>query len=711
MRLLKNGLNIIIIDKIHMTEDFFDTVRYYYSIDQKLGEWMASRVKLAFSLARVQQGVLEGLGYKNLAPLSVDYDRIWFYIKEGKFHTIDDGKGEHTYRRWTHLYGDILLCLNGDGYHLCEPSTEMEPKTYKAEDGEYCFLWDNDEFTALKYMEPMIYCKDEFEYIKEENYVAIKYHQKKEYGDSFMSEQERWIKKPRKDTIIAREKEIYHIEVFTYYFSDRIVVYDGDEVIIYDKEFNILYESYSDFEIWEVNSTSYLLFPSECMAYDLCKCDEIKLHDSDNFYWSYVKTYKGIVVFYTIERYQVEDNSYYDDDGYYWSSDYNEETIPIRNTTGHIFDSSFNLLREFNVIGEIKQLKEIGNTIVMIVNSSSVEDNDTNAYYNVNFPNLTRHNDKTDEDFSVPDITFRDMAGFEEHNLVVVKTRVASSEYIDLTENTPSQLFREKCGVYSCIDWSKGKYKKIIDCKYDYIKSLPIKDDYNVYYAGVIGLGDDNKFDFYINHKLVLQGIPFKKGHSVKLINDGTFIQITNSCGGKGVLRNGSFILEPIYKKIKAFVQHQRTYDPETNCTSEELKYLFAVSDDELFGICSPLGKQILPMKYSTIDMDDELSIVLVRDFDKELDDENNKEIEEMLDYGGIYETGYYDEEKDVVEIEKAVFKEGAVLLDDEGNYIWDGQFRYLKEDDYSGWTDQELRDAADIAYEGHSRLELGLED
>ena len=82
MRLLKNGLNIIIIDKIHMTEDFFDTVRYDYSIDQKLEEWMASRVKLAFSLAKVQQGILEGLGYKNLAPLSVANDRIWFYIKE-----------------------------------------------------------------------------------------------------------------------------------------------------------------------------------------------------------------------------------------------------------------------------------------------------------------------------------------------------------------------------------------------------------------------------------------------------------------------------------------------------------------------------------------------------------------------------------------------------------------------------------------------------
>ena len=129
---------------------------------------------------------------------------------------------------------------------------------------------------------------------------------------------------------------------------------------------------------------------------------------------------------------------------------------------------------------------------------------------------------------------------------------------------------------------------------------------------------------------------------------------------------NGEFLLEPIYKMIRAFVMHERNYDFETNITSESIKYLFVVSDGELFGICSPLGKQILPMKYSTIDMDDELCIVLVRDFDKELDDENNKEIDEMLDYGGIYETGYYDEEKDVIEIERAVFKEGTVLLDDE---------------------------------------------
>lgn len=50
------------------------------------------------------------------------------------------------------------------------------------------------------------------------------------------------------------------------------------------------------------------------------------------------------------------------------------------------------------------------------------------------------------------------------------------------------------------------------------------------------------------------------------------------------------------------------------------------------------------------------------------------------------------------------------VRIEVEGDYVWDGRFIHLKENDYSGWTNQELRDAEDIAYEGHGRLELGLE-
>lgn len=670
-----------------MTKDFYDTVRYDYSIDQKLEKWMASRVKLAFDLAKVQQDILEKHGYKNLAPLSGDYDRLWFYIKDNKFHTVDDGNEKSTNRRWKHLYGDILLCLNDSGYHLCEPSTKDESKNYKVEDGEYYFLWDNDEYTELKYMMTARtqYCKDEFKFIKGENYVAIKYYEQKKYEEGLMSEEERLKEKPRKDTIISREKDIYHIEVFLYFYKDKIIVYDDGKTIVYDSDLNVLCEKdfyYGDWDrlvIWECEQKSYLIFPPEGTVYDLIECKEIKLFEDNEHWWLSAMTYKNIFVLYSAHLFSIEDSSYYDEDGNCWSSDYNEDDIPIRNTTGHIFDSSFKLLREFNVIGEIKQLKEIGDTIVMEVNSSSIEDNDINAYYNVNAPNLTRHIDKTNEDFSISDISFRYMVGFDNEHLFIVKTRVPASDYINLTESSKSQLFKEKCGVYYCVDWRKGIYKKIIECKYDYIKSLPIEDDNNIYYAGVVGVGDDNKFDLYVNHKIILQGIPFNRGHSVKLIEDGTFIQITNTDGKKGIIRNGKFVLDPIYKEVKTFIQHERDFDIDNNTVSDTLKFLFVVSNDELYGICSPAGKLILPMNYSIIDMDDEFCIILVRDFNAELDDESNETLEDMLDYGEIYETGYYDEEKDVIVTERARFKDGKVLLDDEDNYAWDGGFRYLK--------------------------------
>ena len=110
---------------------------------------------------------------------------------------------------------------------------------------------------------------------------------------------------------------------------------------------------------------------------------------------------------------------------------------------------------------------------------------------------------------------------------------------------------------------------------------------------------------------------------------------------------------------MKACVQHNRFDFQE----KEKMEYLFVVSDGESYGICSPLGKLILPYDYSMIDMDDDLCIVLERKDD------------------GEYEVGYYDSEKDIICHETAEMKDGVVLLDDEGDYIWAGIFRYTKED------------------------------
>ena len=167
------------------------------------------------------------------------------------------------------------------------------------------------------------------------------------------------------------------------------------------------------------------------------------------------------------------------------------------------------------------------------------------------------------------------------------------------------------------------------------------------------------------------------------MTKDKMFIQITNSDNQMGIIRNGKFLLDPIYENVETFVEHNRKYyDPDIE--DGTLNYLFVVSDGESFGICSPSGKLILPMEYSNIDIDNYLNIVLVRDFNAELDDECDESVKEMLEYdGNIYETGYYDEEKDIIVTEKACFKDGQVILNEEGNYIWDESFMDLNDYGY----------------------------
>jgi hypothetical protein len=370
--------------------------------------------------------------------------------------------------------------------------------------------------------------------------------------------------------------------------------------------------------------------------------------------------FKDILICYDEDHFPVQrvQRTYCYDDDSDWDDDYYEpEETPVRNTYGHVFDSSFKLLREFNLLGEISELKEIGDDIVIKANSMNIDDSYTDAYYNVKGPNVTKHIEKTNEDFSVPDITFRNMPGYED--LFIVKTKVSSYDYIDFSHGTGAQYIIEKCGVYRKYGWDEDKYGKIIDCKYDYIISLSLNNDSNIYYVGLTGRDNDYIYDLYINHQIFLQNIPYEKGASIKLVGKKNFIRFENREGSFGIIRDGKIIVEPVYKDVKACVQRNR-FDFEEK---EKMEYLFVVSDGESYGICSPLGKLILPCDYSMIDMDDDLCIVLERKDD------------------GEYEVGYYDSEKDIICHEAAEMKDGVVLLDDEGDYIWAGIFRYTKED------------------------------
>ena len=128
---------------------------------------------------------------------------------------------------------------------------------------------------------------------------------------------------------------------------------------------------------------------------------------------------------------------------------------------------------------------------------------------------------------------------------------------------------------------------------------------------------------------------------------------------------------------------------------------MLVVSDGKSYGIFSPKGNLVLPIEYSLIDVDKNHHVILVH---------NNSDKIEVV---------YYYEESDSFEHVETQIEDGIVHIND--NYIWDGSFRHLNVDDRLEWADldsrdardlrDELEDAADFAYEGYSRLYLGLED
>lgn len=644
------------------------------------------------ALETIQSKLLARQGYYNLAPLWNKYDKLcgrWCYQKEGVFHVIDSYLSEEKRGR-TLPFGSVLLRLCEDGYHICTPSQKDKSSLYPIKNAKYFIVYDNNDYNELSYLQDNeVDEKLSFEFSETQNYLALLFHKFDLEKGIISSIIDRWEYETRLDCIVSKHNDIFHEEVFTYFHEGYIVVYDGETTFVYDSNLNIKYKREDYLRIWENKENIFLLFLHDKVVYELIDGKETKLSLQNSCNWYYAWAYQNYIIFYDQNYYHVERrNSYYDDDDD-WGYDEEPIDVPVRNSIGHVYDSSFNLQREFNVLGEIVAVKEIGNIVVMKTTSPTTSNN-VDSYYNIKLPNITRHNSKTNEDFSVPDISFRLLGNSDYTELYVVKTRVASTDTIDFGTGTNREPFAEKCGVYLKARYDEEEYKKVIDCKYDYIVGLPLNGDDNIYYAGIDGKEDIGKFDLYVNHQILLKGLPFIKGEaSLKVVKNNQFIQYKNQEGNIGIIRNGVIILKPLYEEVSIFVRQRYSFIGDYD--EKELDFLFVVSDGESYGVCSPKGKLILPIEYAFIDIDNDLLVIL---------EHNNSD---------KLEVGYYDEESESMKHDEAEMEDGVVILGDD--YVWDGRFRYLNEDEHSGWTDQELRDAADIAYEGYSRTYLGLDD
>lgn len=615
----------------------------------------------------IQNKLLANHGYYNIAPLWNKYGKLcdrWCYQKDGVFHVVD-GYLDEDKRGRTLPSGDVLLRLCEDGYHICTVSQKDKGSLYPIKDSKFFFVYENNEYNELSYLRNNDVDESlSFEYLDTQTYMSLLFHKKdvdKGIISTFVDRNDSEIKL---DCIVSKHKDIFHEDVFTYFYGNLIVVYDGETTFVYNNNFDVVYERDSELRIWEVEDKVYLLFLSDKVIYELDNDKEITLRLQDCCDWHYAWAYKNYIILYKQIFYQIERRSscYYDDEDD-WGYDNEPEEVSVRNTIGHIFDSSFNLLREFNVLGEIVELKDIGNAVIMKTTSPSTS-NDVDSFYNINLPNITRHNAKTGEDFSIPDISFRLL---ECSNwlgeLYVVKTRIASSDTIDLRTDTKNDFWADKCGVYMKSHHGKEEYEKIIDCKYDHIIALPLNNDANVYYAGFNGKDEYGVFDLYINHEIHLKELPYiKEASSLKIVNNSNFIQFKDKIGNVGVIRDGFTLLEPLYKEVKIYVEHNNSFI--SNDDEKLLNFLFVVSDGNSYGICSPKGKLVLPIEYSFIDVDEDLFVVL-RHNDSD-----------------TIEVGYYDEESESFKHDEAKMEDGVIHINND--YVWDGRFRYLNNGEHS---------------------------
>ena len=226
--------------------------------------------------------------------------------------------------------------------------------------------------------------------------------------------------------------------------------------------------------------------------------------------------------------------------------------------------------------------------------------------------------------------------------------------------------------------------------KYNYIKTVSLKEDGNKYRVGVYGSGISKKCDFYINNELKFKEIPFRKGNSIKVLKSGYFINVRESQGYNRIIRDGKVVLTTRYYVVNAYAKKDcdeigREFIADT--------YLIVVSrNDGLKGIYSSKRHLVLPIKYSIIDIDYSFNIVIGEKVN--IDQYVGELKEEMLKCmrKGVYmQIGEYSEKYETV------IRKGARVYDDEVDIYDDWRIHYTWNDGFSDYEEEDDDDSGVI--------------
>lgn len=201
--------------------------------------------------------------------------------------------------------------------------------------------------------------------------------------------------------------------------------------------------------------------------------------------------------------------------------------------------------------------------------------------------------------------------------------------------------------------------------KYSCTKTLSLKEDNNEYRISVCGTGVEKKCDFYINNTLKFEGIPFRKGNSIKVLKSGYFISVRDSQGTIKVIRNGKVVLSTRYSVENAFVRID-TDDIGREYVADD-EYLIVVTRNSKYGLYSSKRKMLLGLKYSTIDIDEYFTIVLGEKVDLDLiSDDLKEDMLKSMRKGEYMQIGEYSKRYGKIETR------GARVDEDNNVYIVD---------------------------------------
>lgn len=223
--------------------------------------------------------------------------------------------------------------------------------------------------------------------------------------------------------------------------------------------------------------------------------------------------------------------------------------------------------------------------------------------------------------------------------------------------------------------------------KYSCTKTLSLKKDNNEYRISVYGTGVEKKCDFYINDTLKFEGIPFRKGNSIKVLKSDYFINVRDSLGTNRVIRDGQIVLSTRYNIANAYARIDLNDTGEEYVAEDE--YLIVVTRNGKYGLYSSKRKMLLPLKYSTIDIDESFTIVLGEKVDLDMyDDELKNEMLKCMRKGEYMQIGKYSEEYGYIETKGArVDEDNNVYIVDKWNerYYWNDGFSDYENDDDGG--------------------------